>query len=70
MSQLAAVQQESLQYHQQYAVVPMMAAPLPAPSPLMEPMSITAACPHVGPPSPLQVDTATPQAVVSKLHDR
>ena len=69
MSQLAAVQQESLQY-QQYAVVPMMAAHLPALSPLMEPMSITTVCPHVGPPSPLQADTATPQAVVSKLHDR
>lgn len=69
-AQLAAVQQESLHYHQ-YAVVPMM----PAPSLSMEPMPIAAGCSPmilhgVAPPSPTQADTAMPQAIASKLRDR
>ncbi|XP_069680870.1 PAX3- and PAX7-binding protein 1 [Periplaneta americana] len=71
-AQLAAVQQESLQY--QYGVVPMMTEPLPAPSPSMDAMPIAAACPMLlpsaGPPSPSRTDTTTPQAVANKLRDR
>ncbi|KAJ4452345.1 hypothetical protein ANN_03878 [Periplaneta americana] len=71
-AQLAAVQQESLQY--QYGVVPMMTEPLPAPSPSMDAMPIAAVCPMLlpsaGPPSPSRTDTTTPQAVANKLRDR
>ena len=68
--QLAAVQQETMQYHQ-YGVVPMMPEQMPTMPPALEVMTCPLMMPGPTPLSPSGVSSeVTPQSVANKLRER